>query len=125
MDSLLSQSNLKIHPYISTRALNRFKKDLFVKQNKKWYIQQIFLLIQSRLDRPTETLGKFLLTPRGHETKRIAFHFEIKDDTLSLYIDDLLYHRSNGEYVDNWNQKVRSGKITLKTYNMYVPYENL
>lgn len=102
--------NLKI--FISKNALERIKKDKFVRENLKWYNQHILMIAQNPNRVPHEKIGKFYINPRGHENRRIAYHFEFveKDRLWIIYIDDLLYHEKTG-YVDSWNVKAKMGEI--------------
>ncbi len=111
--------------FISRKALERLKKDKFVRENRKWYNQQIFLISQDPFHRPSERIGHFIVAPRGHEIKRIAYHFEMNDKFILIYIDDFLYHKSDTRYVDNWNEKVNNKQISLRDYNDYVPFTTL
>lgn len=115
---------MKIIVLISKQALERFKNDLFVNNNKNQYIQEINMLKTSEGNRPTEIIGKFLVSPRGNKKIRIAWHFAIdtKTDTKIIYVDDMLYHISDKFYVDKWNEKVRAGKINLSSYSGYTPW---
>lgn len=115
----------EIQTIVSKQALERFSKDKFLKQNRNWYNKQIILLVESRLNRPTERIGDFNITPRGHEKKRIAWHFEVREETITLFIDGLLYHVIENKYVDNWNIKAANKEIRLKDYGPYLPFVRL
>lgn len=106
---------------ISIQARNRINKDKYIQENKKEYNQEILMIAQSLSKRPTERIGKFNVSPRGHKDFRVAWHFEYneKTDTMTIYIDDLLYHERKLKYVDDWNEKVRIGKISLGSYSGY------
>lgn len=63
----------KIKIIISKQALERFAKDKFLKKSRDWYEGQIYLLFNSQLNRPTERMGDFNITPRGHEKNCLVF----------------------------------------------------
>ncbi|MCX8194047.1 MAG: hypothetical protein N3G19_01665 [Candidatus Pacearchaeota archaeon] len=98
--------------FISKKALERAKKDKYVKEHLNEYMKEINMLTASQLKRPTERIGEFNVTPRGGRKERIAWHREGDD----LYIDDFLYHERGEDYVDKWNIKARIGKIKRKDY---------
>ncbi len=64
----------------------------------------------------------FNVSPRGHEKRRIAWHFLLEEETIIVFIDDLLYHVTESAYIDNWNIKVRQKQITIKNYGPYLPF---
>ncbi|MEM2954717.1 MAG: hypothetical protein QW625_02090 [Candidatus Nanoarchaeia archaeon] len=109
--------------FVSKKALERSKKDKFVREHLSEYMKEINMLIASQLKRPTERIGDFNITPRGGRKERLAWHREGDD----LYIDDFLYHESGEDYVDKWNIKARIGKIKIKDYKStgYESYEAL
>lgn len=98
--------------FVSKKALERSNKDKFVREHLSEYMKEINMLIASQLNRPTERIGEFNVTPRGHKKERIAWHREGND----LYVDDFLYHESGEDYVDKWNIKARIGKIKIEDY---------
>ncbi len=89
--------------FISLQALGRVRKSTFISQsqNKKWYTRVISSLIASQLAYPSEKIGPFFVSPRGHEKRRVAWHFALESTIMHLFIDDLLYHISNSKYVDD------------------------
>jgi len=109
---------------ISKQALERLKKDRTVKENKKDYNREILMIQASGGDRPCELIGQFTVSPRGGKFIRVAWHFSYnkKTDTKIIYIDDLLYHRTQGDYTDNWGHKVRTGEINLASYSDYTTW---
>jgi len=115
----------EINILISEQALNRLKKDRFVSQNKKWYDRQVRLIATAPAARPTEGIGGFKISPRGHEKRRIAWHFIFAKNTIVIFIDDLLYHTAESRYIDNWNYKAQNGTITLKNYGPYIQFVGL
>ena len=115
----------EVYILISKQALDRIKNDRFVKQNRNWYESQIIMLGKAPFERPKERLGNFNVSPRGHEKRRIAWHLEIKENTIIIFIDDLLYHITEDKYVENWNIKVVNKKINLKDYGPYLPFVGL
>lgn len=122
---MTKSDELSINIFISKQALERIKKDRFLKQNRNWYVRQINNLHDSNLNRPTERIGDFNITPRGHEKRRIAWHFTAEKNIINLFIDDLLYHITDRNYVDNWNIKAEARKISLRDYGPYLPFEGL
>lgn len=110
---------------ISIQALERSKRDAFVKTNWKIYRKEIIMLTLSEGNRPAEKIGDFFVTPRGSVKHRIAWHFSIDNKTniKTIYIDDILYHVTPERYVDDWNKKVRAGKINLGSYGPYIPFQ--
>ncbi len=111
--------------FISRKALERLKKDRFVKEHRKWYIGKIIKIIENLTNFPTERIEEFNVSPKGHEKKRIAWHMTKNKNKIYIFIDDLLYHESNERYVDNWNEKVISGKIKLKDYKGYANFYDI
>lgn len=116
---------MNIQLLISEQALNRSKRDKYIKNNWKVYRKEILMLGASSGNRPTEKIGDFFITPRGHVRHRIAWHFAIdtKTDTKMIYIDDVLYKISESDYVGNWADKSRDGKINLGSYGPHVPFQ--
>lgn len=98
--------------FISRKALDRSKKNKFVKEHLREYMKEIDMLVASQLKRPTERIGEFNVTPRGDKKERVAWHREGED----LYVDDFLYHEKDEDYVDKWNIKARIGKIKREDY---------
>jgi len=111
--------------FISKQAMERAKKDRFIKQNQRWYDHQIRMIKSTPLARPLEKIGDFNVTPRGHEKRRIAWHFEIKGEVILISIVDLLYHITEDKYVNNWNIKAVTKQITLRNYGPYIPFIGL
>jgi len=110
--------------FISEQALERLKKDKYIKNNKKEYNNEIIRIRDSLLNRPKEVIGKFLISPRGEKNIRVAWHIEYNKskDTTIIYIDDLLYHIKEGIYIDKWNEKARKNLISLNSYSGYSPW---
>jgi hypothetical protein len=81
---------MNVKTLISVQALERLKRDAFVKTNWKRYRQEILMLGASGGNRPTETIGDFFVSPRGHVKHRIAWHFSVDTaiDTKTIYIDE-------------------------------------
>ncbi|MEM2713667.1 MAG: hypothetical protein QXE64_00165 [Candidatus Pacearchaeota archaeon] len=100
--------------FISKEALIRQSKDRFVTEHLADFLDEIRLIALSEGKRPTERIGEFNISPRGHTKIRIAWHREGED----IYIDDFLYHKGE-DYVDKWNIKAAKGKITRKDYSSY------
>lgn len=103
---------------ISNKALERSKKDSFVKQHMKQYMAEIEKIRQNVRARPQERIGEFQVSPQGQSIKglRVAWHVAYPNGIPTLYVDDFLYHEGEGRYVSNWNGKVKSGGITLGDY---------
>lgn len=98
--------------FISNKALERQKRDPFIKNNLQLYLKEVMMLVYSEGKRQTEKIGKFNISPRGHKKIRIAWHKKGND----IYIDDFLYHETESDYVDKWNKKVLNGKIKIEDY---------
>lgn len=115
---------MKVEVRDSLQAREHVKRDNFVRSNKKRYNNEIIMIALSNGDRPVERIGDFLISPRGHSKIRVAWHkeFNSKTDTLIIYIDDLLYHITDTDYVDNWDHKARIGKINKNSYYGYQPW---
>lgn len=113
-----------VEAWISKQARERAKKDNFVRSNKKKYNNEIAMIILSGGIRPVELIGDFLVSPRGHVKHRVAWHkaFDQKANILVIYIDDLLYHVTEEDYVGYWNSKARERRISLSSYNDYQPW---
>lgn len=109
---------------ISQKALERAKKDRYVKENRKRYIAEITYLMAAGLQRPSERIADFNLSPRGGKKERVAWHYAVdeKNDTLIIYVDDLLYHVRSNSFVDNWPEKVRAGTIKLRDYSSCIQW---
>lgn len=116
---------MNVEIFISKQALERLKKDRFVKANKKFYNNEILMIRDSEGTRPVETIGKFKVSPRGHKKIRVVWYFEYdsKKDTLIIYIADLVYHIKEGVYVNQWNKRARTGDISLKNYSGYTLWQ--
>ncbi len=110
----------KLTIMISDKALERARKDRTVKSMTRKYLAEIDKIAESPNQRPQEQIGEFHVSPRGQKEIRVAWHYDPKGNIL--YIDDLLYHKSENEYVDNWATKVRQGHIKR---NKYAGYEQL
>ena len=116
-EKVSSPENYKIQSVISRKALERLKKDRFLKENKKRYISEIKKILASPNQRPQELISEFHVSPRGESGSggpRIAWHYDPKEH--KLYIDDLLYHVDQHRYVDDWATRVRKKEITLSQY---------
>lgn len=115
---------MKIIILISKQALERSENDSFIKNNWGIFIKESTMLNLSQGNRPSEKIGKFFVTPKGSVKHRIAWHFSMdtETDTKTIYIDDILYHITPEKYVDNWAEKVRTGKINLSSYGPYLPF---
>ena len=100
---------------ISNEAVERSKKDNFIRGNIRKYVHEIEMIKADPSHRPQEIIGEFHVSPRGHVNLRVAWHFDRKNNIL--YIDDLLYEKKGGEYVDRWNRKASQGKIRRADYS--------
>ena len=79
-------------------------------------MREIKTIAHSPLDRKKrEKVGDFSVSPMGRSRKgfRIAWHYDGAANTL--FIDDLLYHTSQYEYIDSWNRRVNED-INLDYY---------
>lgn len=103
---------------ISTRALERAEKDTFITHSKEKYTRMIRELSKypTRTSR-VERIGEFNVFPavwNGRKSPRIAFH--LNKSGKILFIDDLLYHVRQYEYVDSWNSRA-SDEINIEHYS--------
>ena len=127
MSSRLREEDYNVEVFISEQARDRLRKDKTVKDKKKKYIQQIGLIAAAPLTWQRERIGKFLVSPQGYGGPgviRIAWHFEMDEGNIEIYIDDLLYHKKNSDYVDRWNHRAREGTITLNDYSGFQPQKD-
>lgn len=115
---------MNVKTLISVQALERSKRDAYIKNNWKRYRQEILMLGASGGNRPAEKIGDFYVSPRGHVRHRIAWHFTINNETNTkiIYVDDVLYKISDSDYVDNWADKARQRTINLSSYGPYSPF---
>ncbi len=104
----------KLEIFISNKALERSKKDRFIRQNLAQYRDEIRMITANPQARPQEHVGDFSVSPQGHKNIRVAWHYDRQ--TKTLYIDDLLYHKKEHEYVDKWNRKATKREITREDY---------
>lgn len=113
---------MNIRVFTSKQARERAKRDAYIKANKKRYRQEIFMIVASGGMRPSETIGKFTISPRGHKNERVAWHwaYDSKTDTKLIFVDDFLYHLKDNKYVDNWAIRADAGEINLNSYFDYV-----
>jgi hypothetical protein len=114
--------------FLSKEAIKKVEKNSRVREKIENYLAEIERLIKAKGKRPTEKIGKFNVSPRGHKNIRIAWHIERdeRDKSYILYIDDFLYHEKEKEYKGEWIKGVEQGKITIDTYkeNGYMPLTN-
>jgi hypothetical protein len=112
--------------FLSKKAIEKVEKDKYVREKIEAYLAEIERLIKGK--RPTEKIGEFNVSPRGHKNIRIAWHIEYdeRDKSHILYIDDFLYHEKEKEYKGGWIKGVERGKITINTYKEsgYMPLTN-
>jgi hypothetical protein len=112
--------------FLSKKAIEKVEKDEYVREKIEAYLAEIERLIKGK--RPTEKIGKFNVSPRGHKNIRIAWHIERdeRDKSYILYIDDFLYHEKEKKYKGGWIEGVKRGKITINTYKEsgYMPLTN-
>jgi len=109
------QSNVPVQIKIHKKAIQRAKKDKTVRNNLTRYLNEIKKIAQNPLDRPKEQMEDFFVSPQGNIFLRIPWYYDSKKNTLYIY--DLLYHTKEGNYTDNWNLKVRQGKIKRQHYH--------
>lgn len=105
------ESGLSI--YISNDAIEKSRKDQWVRQNLGRFVKEIRMIEQNPHARPQERMGEFTVSPRGHTDVRVAWHYDREKN--ELYIDDFLRHETRG-YAEKWDQKVIRGKIKKETY---------
>ncbi|MBI5804297.1 DUF308 domain-containing protein [Candidatus Pacearchaeota archaeon] len=106
------ESDLEI--FISRKALERSKKDTFVRTNLRSYMNEIKMIAANPEGRPQERIGDFKVSPRSHKNIRVAWHYSPSENRL--YVDDLLYHRKEGQYIEDWNNKARNRKVRIRDY---------
>lgn len=101
---------------ISEKALERSRNDSRVRNNMRRYANEIRMIAADPRARPQEKVGEFHVSPRGQSVGglRVAWHYD--EGKNKLYIDDLLYHTGENDYVDKWNRKVSARRITRKDY---------
>ncbi len=107
----------KVVILISNKVFERLRKDRFIRdpKNKKWYLNTVTKIAENKLNYPTETIGDFYVSPRGHENRRIVWRMELKDDIIYIYIEDFLYHEGN-HYIEDWGTKVKKKQIRVGNY---------
>lgn len=117
------QGGLEI--FISRKAIKRAKTDIQIKQNLRQYQNEVRRIKQDPLGRPQEIIGEFRVSPRGETNLRVAYHYDQQGNRL--YIDDVLYHVTEREYVNDWATKARHRRITRKDYEKagYVKYKEV
>ena len=125
LKSVEESQGIKIQ--ISRYALERAKKDPFIKENIDRYENEIEMISKNPGSRPQEKIGEFNVSPRGRSYNglRVAWHFDAGANTL--FVDDLLYHTRGGDYVDDWARKVnRLGEIKIQNYRErgYEPFSD-
>jgi hypothetical protein len=125
---------MKVEIMISKQAIQRAKKDKFVKSNLSKYngrITQLYnLLLNARNKKEAlaifsreiavEKIGGFEVFPKGRvESKaiRIAFTKLVSDELILVNIHDLLYHSDSRTYVDRWNLRAMKKQITPSNYS--------
>lgn len=108
----IQENGLEIR--ISMKALERSRKDSFVRANIKRYLDEIERIVEAPEKRGQEKVGEFCVSPLGHRSIRVAWHWD-KEKGI-LYIDDFLYHKSQYRYVDDWGNKAGDKRITQHTY---------
>ncbi len=97
---------------ISTKVLERVKKDKYIKQNLSRYISVIRKLMQVGRAYKTETIGDFFISPRGGMNLRIAWY----EEGGFILIYDFLYEKESGVYIEKWNDRAREREITRDSY---------
>lgn len=107
----------KTEVLISKQAIDRSEKDNYIIRNTRDYINEIDRISQLPLSRPAEKIGDFKVSPRGNKKIRVAWRYKKNPDgSETVFIDDLLYHVTSDNYVDNWIDKARDGDIKAKDY---------
>ena len=109
-----SRSSLAI--FISNKALERARSDGRIANNKGLYLDEIRLIAADPFHRPQERIGEFSVSPRERAKGglRVAWHYD--RGANRLYIDDLLYHTTQRDYVDNWNKVAGNRRIKKEDY---------
>jgi len=108
---------------ISEQAIERSKKDRYVRENLKRYAAEINRIAEEPEKISQEIIGDFRISPRGHKNIRVAWHMKRRDGQEEVCVDDLLYHKGE-DYVDKWNKKVSKGTTTKKSYSGYRNYKS-
>jgi len=111
---VLTSKKTSLDILISNKAIERSSDDARVRGNMQRYINEIRMIAADPVNRPQEIQGEFHVSPRGHNPLRVAWHYNSNEG--KLYIDDLLYHTNNKDYVDRWNRKVARREVTKATY---------
>lgn len=108
---------------VSSKALEKLKKNKEVRENKKWYFNEINKIAQDPSSRPQEQIGDMNVSPRGQSPQgmRVAWHYDPRKNVL--YVLDLLRHKERRRYSEDWNQRVRTGDITRSSYSEFKDYE--
>jgi len=101
---------------ISRKAIDRSKRDNRIRQDISRYVHEIEMIKADPSIRGQKMIGEFHVSPRSKTAggDRVAWHFDRSSNTL--YIDDLLYHINDKDYVDKWNRKAANGKIKRADY---------
>src|SRR3989344_4539396 len=60
---------------ISNEAVERSKKDNFIRGNIRKYVHEIEMIKADPSHRPQEIIGELHVSPRGHVNLRVAWHF--------------------------------------------------
>lgn len=105
--------------FVSGEAIDRLERDPEAQRLSGNYFSHILSLAQQLKVNPavtgqTEVIGAFKVSPRGDAKHRVAWGYNTKANTLLIY--DLLYHVSQGGYVDDWANRARKGEIGLTSY---------
>jgi len=110
--------------YLSTKIKKR-KKDKHIRPKIDWYNQKIFMIFMQLINYQSETLGKFNISPRGHEDNRIVWFFEIDDakKVIRIFICDLIYHVRANNYLDNIDIKAANGELKRNDYTPFVLFK--
>ncbi|MEK6906917.1 MAG: hypothetical protein AABW45_00125 [Nanoarchaeota archaeon] len=105
--------------YFSEQFLEKLnRKDFRNPVEVKRFREIIQRIVESKKDYPTETIGEFFISPRGHERHRVVWF--IQDN--AVYFCEMFYDHK--EY-DNFCDKIRERKILKKNYRIWAYTETL
>jgi len=120
LESRLEDKEGVLEILISKKAINKVNKDKRLRSERKKVLKEIEKISQNPDNRPTERIGEFLISPRGHKAIRIAWTYNPKEKIIKIY--DILHHTGNRRGYDGWADNVREGGVKQKNYGEFVKY---
>ncbi|MEK6918900.1 MAG: hypothetical protein AABW73_02570 [Nanoarchaeota archaeon] len=114
MNVTIPRTNEKPRVIISNKALVRARRDNSVSGRAKMFNSEIEMIRENPIARPKERIGEFFVSPRGRKEIRVAWDYDPEKNIIKIY--DVLYHTGTKEYVDDWNNKSRTGELSKKSY---------